>query len=64
MMVFKMYDNVPSTRYSSVYNVLRLWSISLIPTYIESTDSMIHAHHVCVDVCVHLYMHICLYAVM
>ena len=28
-----MRDSVPSARYSSVYNVLRLWSISLIPTY-------------------------------
>ena len=29
----KMYDSVPSARYSSVCNVLRLWRISLIPTY-------------------------------
>ena len=36
-----MRDSVPSARYSSVCNVLRLWRISLIPTYIESTDSMI-----------------------
>ena len=28
-----MCDSVPSARYSSVCNVLRLWSISLIPTY-------------------------------
>ena len=28
-----MRDNVPSVRYSSVCNVLRQWSISLIPTY-------------------------------
>ena len=28
-----MRDSVPSARYSSVCNVLRLWSISLIPTY-------------------------------
>ena len=28
-----MRDSVPSTRYSSVCNVLRLWNISLIPTY-------------------------------
>ena len=42
MVVFKMRDSVPSARYSSVCNVLRLWRISLIPTYnIESTDSMI-----------------------
>ena len=33
MVVFKIRDSVPSTRYSSVCNVLRLWSISLIPTY-------------------------------
>ena len=31
--VFKMRDSVPSSRYSSVCNVLRQWSISLIPTY-------------------------------
>ena len=28
-----MRDNVPSTRYSSVCNVLRQWNIPLIPTY-------------------------------
>ena len=28
-----MCDSVPSARYSSVCNVLRLWRISLIPTY-------------------------------
>ena len=28
-----MRDSVPSARYSSVYNVLCLWRISLIPTY-------------------------------
>ena len=28
-----MHDSVPSATYSSVCNVLRLWSISLIPTY-------------------------------
>ena len=28
-----MRDSVPSVRYSSVCNVLRLWRISLIPTY-------------------------------
>ena len=28
-----MRDSVPSTSYSSVCNVLRQWSISLIPTY-------------------------------
>ena len=28
-----MRDSVPSASYSSVCNVLRLWSISLIPTY-------------------------------
>ena len=28
-----MRDIVPSTRYSSVCNVLRQWNISLIPTY-------------------------------
>ena len=33
MLVFKMCDSVPSARYSSVCNVLRLWRISLIPTY-------------------------------
>ena len=33
MVVFKMRDSVPSARYSSVCNVLRLWSILLIPTY-------------------------------
>ena len=33
MIVYKMRDRVPSERYSSVYNVLRLWKISLIPTY-------------------------------
>ena len=49
-----MRDSVPIARYSSVCNVLRLWRISLIPTYglvqtilaennviIESTGSMI-----------------------
>ena len=39
-LVFKMRDSVPSASYSSVCNVLRQWSISLIPL-IESTDSMI-----------------------
>ena len=33
MVVFKKSDSVPSVRYSSVCNVLRLWNISLIPTY-------------------------------
>ena len=33
MVVFKMRDSVPSTSYSSVCNILRQWSISLIPTY-------------------------------
>ena len=33
MVVFKMRDSVPNARYSSVCNVLRQWSISLIPTY-------------------------------
>ena len=28
-----MRDSVPSVKYSSVYNVLHLWNISLIPTY-------------------------------
>ena len=28
-----MRDSVPSMRYLSVYNVLHLWRISLIPTY-------------------------------
>ena len=28
-----MHDSVPSARYSSVCNVLRLWRIWLIPTY-------------------------------
>ena len=28
-----MRDSVPNTRYSSICNVLRQWSISLIPTY-------------------------------
>ena len=28
-----MRDSVPSTRYSSVCNVLRQWNIQLIPTY-------------------------------
>ena len=36
-----MRDSVPSTRYSSVCNVLRQWNISLIPTYRVYTDSMI-----------------------
>ena len=33
MVVFKMRDSVPSVRYSSVCNVLRLGRILLIPTY-------------------------------
>ena len=33
MVVFKMRDSVPSASYSSVCNVLRQWSIWLIPTY-------------------------------
>ena len=41
--VFKMRDSVPSTRYSSVCNVLRQRNIQLIPILIESTDSIIHA---------------------
>ena len=28
-----MRDSVPSVRYSSICNVLRLWRMSLIPTY-------------------------------
>ena len=40
-----MCDSVPSAGYSSVCNVLRLWRISLIPTYrayqLYDTDSMI-----------------------
>ena len=40
-----MRDSVPGARYSSVCNVLRLWNISLIPTYrvyrLYDTDSMI-----------------------
>ena len=35
-----MRDSVPSARYSSVCNVLHLWSISLIATYRVSTDSV------------------------
>ena len=31
--LFKMCDSVLIARYSSVCNVLRLWNISLIPTY-------------------------------
>ena len=34
MVVLKMRDSVLSASYSSVCNVLRQWSISLIPTYI------------------------------
>ena len=34
MVVFKMHDSVPSARYSPVCNVLHLWRICLIPTYI------------------------------
>ena len=33
MVVFKMRDSVPSPRYSAIYNVLRQWKTSLIPTY-------------------------------
>ena len=33
MMVFKICDSVPSSRYSPVCNVLRQWKTSLIPTY-------------------------------
>ena len=33
MAVFKMRDSVRNARYSRVYNALRQWSISLIPTY-------------------------------
>ena len=33
MVVFKMRDSVPSTRYSRVCNVLRQWNIPFIPTY-------------------------------
>ena len=40
MVVFKMRDSVPSTRYSSVCNVLRLWNISLIPTYRVSLPTL------------------------
>ena len=36
-----MSDSVPSARYSSVCNVSRLWSISLIPTYrISAIDNL------------------------
>ena len=38
-----MRDSVPSASYSSVCNVLRQWSISLIHIF-ESTDSMIWRH--------------------
>ena len=45
MVLFKMCDSVPSMRYSSVCNVLRLWRIWLIPTYgvyqLYDTDSML-----------------------
>ena len=34
MVMFKMRDSVPSARYSSICNVLRLWRISLIPTFV------------------------------
>ena len=34
MVIFKMRDSVPSARYSSICNVLRLWRISLIPTFV------------------------------
>ena len=33
MVVFKIRDSVPSARYSPIFNVLRLWKTSLIPTY-------------------------------
>ena len=46
MVVFKMRDSVPSVRYSSICNVLRLWKISLIPL-MESTDSMIVSYFCC-----------------
>ena len=36
-----MPDSVPSMRYSSVCNVLRLWKFLLIPILIESTNSMV-----------------------
>ena len=33
MMVLKIRDSAPRARYSSVCNLLRLWRISLTPTY-------------------------------
>ena len=33
MVLFKIRDSVPSMKYSSASNVLRLWRIWLIPTY-------------------------------
>ena len=38
VVVFKMRNSVPRTRYSAICNVLRQWKASLI---LESTDSMI-----------------------
>ena len=33
MVVFKMRDSVPSSRYSAICKVLRQWKTLLIPTY-------------------------------
>ena len=49
-----MRDSVPSTRYSSVCNVLRQWNIPLIPTYrvYRLYDS---------KACIYIYTTACLY---
>ena len=41
-----MCDSVPRERYSSVCNVLRLWSISFIPTYRVYILYKFHYHYI------------------
>ena len=67
-----MRDSVPSASYSSVCNVLRQWSISLIPTYrvyllydiikISSSDcNYISRLYLYISGCIYLYISGCIY---
>ena len=41
----KNFTKLPILRYSGICNVLHIWHIQAIPTYIESTDSMINPYY-------------------
>ena len=52
-----MRDSVPSTRYSSVCNVLRQWNIPLIPTYrvYRLYDTYIELYYIYIYIYIYIY---------